>query len=382
MPGDAPALRQLVLKMHSRCDLACDYCYVYQHADQRWRTRPRVVDPEVGTQLARRLAAHTARHRQPSVRIVLHGGEPLLAGPAVMDEVLTMLRAAVPATTRLDYVVQTNGVLLDARFLDVFHRHGVRVGVSLDGDRAANDRHRLRPDGRSSHAAVQRALSLLNQPEHRGLYAGILCTIDVRNDPVGTYEALLRHRPPEIDLLLPHGNWTTPPPYRAADATSTPYADWLIAIFDRWYRAPRRETGVRLFESVLSLLLGGPSWTRALGAEPGGVLTVETDGSVEGSDTLRSASMSVVATGKTVFSHSLDELLSDPVVTGPPGVSSALCQRCELATVCGGGLPAHRYRAGSGLANPSVYCPDLYRMISHIAAALSADLTSAVAATR
>ena len=32
--------RQFLLKVHSRCNLACDYCYVYQHADQSWRTRP------------------------------------------------------------------------------------------------------------------------------------------------------------------------------------------------------------------------------------------------------------------------------------------------------------------------------------------------------
>ena len=35
-------LRQFVLKVHSRCDLACDHCYVYQSADQSWRGRGEV----------------------------------------------------------------------------------------------------------------------------------------------------------------------------------------------------------------------------------------------------------------------------------------------------------------------------------------------------
>ena len=30
-------LSQIVLKIHSRCDLACDHCYVYEAADQSWR---------------------------------------------------------------------------------------------------------------------------------------------------------------------------------------------------------------------------------------------------------------------------------------------------------------------------------------------------------
>ena len=36
-------LRQFLIKLHSRCNLACDYCYVYTLADQTWRTKPRVI---------------------------------------------------------------------------------------------------------------------------------------------------------------------------------------------------------------------------------------------------------------------------------------------------------------------------------------------------
>ena len=33
---------QVVLKIHGRCDLACDHCYVYEAAGQSWRGRPMV----------------------------------------------------------------------------------------------------------------------------------------------------------------------------------------------------------------------------------------------------------------------------------------------------------------------------------------------------
>ena len=32
--------REFVVKVHSRCDLACDYCYMYEIADETWRARP------------------------------------------------------------------------------------------------------------------------------------------------------------------------------------------------------------------------------------------------------------------------------------------------------------------------------------------------------
>jgi hypothetical protein len=37
------AFRQFVLKIHSRCDLARDYCYAYEAADRSWRGPPLVV---------------------------------------------------------------------------------------------------------------------------------------------------------------------------------------------------------------------------------------------------------------------------------------------------------------------------------------------------
>ena len=86
-------------------------------------------------------------------------------------------------------------------------------------------------------------------------YAGILTVVDPALDPLETYESLLALRPPALDLLLPHGNWSTPPPH--LDGSGAPYGDWLCTVFDRWWGAGRRETRVRLFEECLALLRWG-----------------------------------------------------------------------------------------------------------------------------
>jgi uncharacterized protein len=123
-------------------------------------------------------------------------------------------------------------VLLDDRFCQLFAAHRIKVGISLDGDRAANDRHRRYADGRSSYDKVIDAIGLLRDPRYRPLYAGLLCTIDIANDPVTTYESLLALGPPLMDFLLPHGTWDNPPARPAGKDTA--YAEWLIAVFDRW----------------------------------------------------------------------------------------------------------------------------------------------------
>lgn len=378
-PGAAPParVRQLVLKVHSRCNLACDHCYVYRSADQRWRERPRVIAPGTVAQVARRLGEHLARHGPDRVRVVLHGGEPLLAGPAALDRTVRTLRAALPPGAALDVGVQTNGVLLDEEFLALCHRHDIDVGVSLDGGRAANDRHRRYPDGRGSFADVAAALRLLGRPRHRSRWAGLLCTVDLANDPVGVYESLLAFDPPRLDLLLPHGNWSTPPPGRRPGGTDTPYGDWLVAVFDRWYATTPRRTGIRLFESLIALVLGGRSGTLAVGFAEPDVMTIETDGTIEGTDTLKTTDDASMRTGLDVFRHSFDEALRHPSLAGRPTGPVALaaaCRACPVLSACGGGLYAHRFRAGAGFAHPSVYCPDLYRLIDHVRRVVAADV--------
>lgn len=132
--------RQFLLKVHSRCNISCDYCYVYEMADQGWRRQPTVMSSDVVEQTAVRIAEHAATHDLDEVRVILHGGEPLLAGPDFYRELASVFDRIVGTRTRVEFGMQTNGVLLDERFLDLFLEHRIRLGVSLDGGRAANDR--------------------------------------------------------------------------------------------------------------------------------------------------------------------------------------------------------------------------------------------------
>ena len=367
--------RDVVLKVHQRCNLACDYCYVYTMADQTWRDRPRAMDRRTWRTTARRMAAHARRHDLPGMRLVLHGGEPLLLGTGRLDEVITGFRDTFPRDRRLDIQIQTNGTLLDEGVLAMFRRHGVRVGVSLDGAAAHNDSRRRHPDGRGSSATVDRGLRLLGSPEYAGGFAGLLCTIDPATDPVACFEALLAYRPPAIDLLLPHANWSHPP-----QRATMSYAEWLIAVFDRWYDAPRQETSVRLFEDVMALLLGGAGRSEQVGLSPVAVVVVETDGAIELTDSLKSSYPGACATGLTVFDNDFEAALNHPgVVARQIGAAalSATCRACDLHAVCGGGHYAHRYRRPDGYRNPSVYCDALAALIRHVHRRMAADLVRA-----
>ncbi|OAH13519.1 FxsB family cyclophane-forming radical SAM/SPASM peptide maturase [Streptomyces jeddahensis] len=361
--------RQFIVKVHGRCNLACSYCYVYAGPDHTWRDRPAATPPAVLARTVDRIAEHAAAHRLPRVSLVLHGGEPLLAGAERLADLTRGLRARLAPDCAVHAVVQTNGTLLTARRIDLLADAGIRVGVSLDGGLARHNAARVDHAGRPAWPAAVRGARLLaaHRPE---AYAGVLAVVNTRQDPVETYESLLSLDPPALDLLLPDGNWSAPPPgMRTGGEESTPYGDWLAAVFDRWWHAPRRETRIRLFEECVALLLGRPAATEALGLAPFDAVVVETDGAIEQADALKSAYHGAAATGLDVFRHSFEDALAHPPIADRQRGADTLaaeCRSCAVLAVCGGGQYAHRYRAGRGFLNPSVYCADLRRFIRHV----------------
>ncbi|SDY60468.1 uncharacterized protein SAMN05421684_0592 [Asanoa ishikariensis] len=356
---------EVILKVHQRCNLACDYCYVYEHADQSWRDRPPSMPDTVRDAAIERVLAHVRRHGLTRLRVVLHGGEPLLYGLDRLITLADLVRRSAPASCQVEIGMQSNGVRLDEPTVRTLVDHRIKVGVSVDGTPEDHDRHRRFKNGRGSFAAVARGIELLRRPEYHDSYSGLLSTVNVDIDPIGAYEQLLAFEPPMIDLLLPHATWGSPPERPAGSPT---YAQWLIAFFDRWF-TDSPPTRVRLFEAAINLVLGGRSTSEQLGLSPSGTVVIESDGAVEQVDALKVAYPGAGATGLNVLHDDLDEALADPGVVARQIGRRALadeCLSCPVVGLCGGGHYVHRYRPGAGFRSPSVYCADLNVFVRHV----------------
>ncbi|WP_255657563.1 FxsB family cyclophane-forming radical SAM/SPASM peptide maturase [Actinoplanes sp. L3-i22] len=361
-------IHEVIVKVHQRCNLACSYCYVYEHADQSWRGRPAVMPSEVFDATAERLGRHVRDHGLRQVRVVLHGGEPMLLGASRIGQLAERMRAAMPGDCEVRVGLQTNGVLLTEPALRELRRHDVTVAVSVDGAAADHDRFRVTRRGRGTFAAVSRALALLAKAEFRAGFGGLLCTVSPDTDPSACYRTLRDFEPPAIDFLLPHANWGVPP-------EQSGHGRWLTAAFDAWYDDPD-PVPVRLFESVVDLVLGGASRSEQVGLSPAALLVVESDGAIEQIDALKSAYPGACATGLDVSRDEFDAALAHPGVVARQIGAAALgaeCSTCPVRNICGGGHYAHRYRPGAGFRNPSVYCADLRMFIDHARDRVVAD---------
>ena len=187
---------------------------MYKHVDQTWRDRPQFMADETVGALARRLSDYVKEAGLTSVTVLLHGGEPLLAGAARLRRFLETIHGALAGSgCVVEFSMQTNGVLLTEELLELFDRWNVTFGISLDGDEDANDRWRKDHGGGSSHSRVIQAIKLVaDTTTGRRLFRGLLTVIDVRNDPLKTFNFLKDLAPPRLDFLFPDGTRDNPPP--------------------------------------------------------------------------------------------------------------------------------------------------------------------------
>ncbi|MFD9435988.1 FxsB family cyclophane-forming radical SAM/SPASM peptide maturase [Streptomyces sp. NPDC060002] len=362
---DIAPFRTFILKVANRCNIDCDYCFVFNSKDQAARRLPARMDLHVARAAARRIGEHVTAHGLPTVHVVLHGGEPLLAGARHTADLLDAVRGGIPDRTEVRFELQTNATLLSEAWLDLFEQYEVAVGVSLDGPPAANDLHRLTHAGRSSAAATARGIALLRSRPH--LFAGLLAVVDLANDPVEVHDYLASFEPPVIDFGLPHGTHDDPP--HRHDPSVPEYGLWMSRVYDAWLARPEYQHSVRMLEDIVALSSGVRGSVETLGLAPPTSVVIESDGTIEGVDTLRSVEEGASWLGLDVFSHSFDEALRHPKLMHRQHGKAALaeqCQSCPLADVCGGGYLPHRFSTGSGYRNPSVYCADLEHLIRHV----------------
>ena len=199
------------------------------------------------------------------------------------------------------------------------------------------------------------------------LFAGLLAVVDLANDPVEVHDYLASFEPPVIDFNLPHATHDAPPTRN--DPAVPEYGQWLAKVYDAWLAGADHRHTVRMLEDIVALSSGVRGSVETLGLAPPGIVVVESDGTIESVDTLRSAEEGGSWLGLDVFRHSFDDVLRHSKMRLRDGGKASLapiCQRCPLVEVCGGGYLPHRFSGANGYRNPSVFCGDLELLIRHV----------------
>ena len=359
-------ISQMLVKVAARCNIDCSYCYWFR--DKSVYDKPKLMSSEVLHQLLRRLEEHIVRNSLQEFVLMLHGGEPLLWGVDNFHRLGEACRSISARTgCGIALPLTTNGVLLNDTWLDCFEAHDISVTISLDGPAHIHDTHRRTFQGGGTHAAVMRAVRLL---QSRKIPVKVLAVCNPAHDPKEFFDFFADCEIGAYDILLP-------------DATlgdEAPRVDrFYIGLFDLWLQANRHEltVNIRTVVDIVFGLLGGDTMTEGFGYRPTELCTVMTDGSVEVHDVLRIAGDGSTLSTFNLFDNAIEDIRNERSWKAIREASLDLCEkcrRCKFVHVCGGGYLPHRYSEQNGYRNPSVYCDDLYAIYEYVSSVLAKQI--------
>lgn len=359
--------RTFIVKLTSGCNLACSYCYYLVPKQKLPHT---LVKSRMSPALLDRTISEICGLPWPRVHIVIHGGEPLLLGKPYLERAFASIRQRRGEEEVL-IQLQTNGVLIDKEWIQLFQEYKVGVGISLDGPKVIHDLHRRNLGQQGSFESVMRAAKLMHD---NGFKFGTLAVVTKEsvNHVVEIYRFFfhneLGHLFYEIDFL----------PCRLVDPVSRSYdqlhtlspEEWFTfmnAMFDLWIAEDRPEVKIRYFRNLIRCLVGGePAMCEFMGG-CGEFVTIEPEGDVFPCDNL-------LAFDELCFGNLAREPLSrilesdhfkyflETVTT-----SKLLCKSCAWFIICHGGCVQDKYVLTKELVKPGYHCEAKKRLFAHAA---------------
>ncbi len=269
----------LIKPSSSLCNLRCRYCFYADEAENRSIGSMGFMSRET----AERLIASAYAEAEPggTVSFAFQGGEPTLAGLEFFRYFTERANALKPDRIHVSFSIQTNGILLNEEWAELFRKEDFLVGISLDGFKECHDLYRVDPGEKGTWNRITRSLSILKKYQVK---VNALCVVTSRcaRSPEMAYNELKKLGFDFIQFIACKDPIGMERGGRSYSLTPEAYGKFLCRLFDLWYRD--WETGnyhsIRLFDDYIHILLGDGASICAACGRCGAYFVVEGDGSV------------------------------------------------------------------------------------------------------
>jgi uncharacterized protein len=372
------------------CNLDCTYCYYLSkqnllRSGDDWRVSDRVLEEFV--------KQYIQGHNCEEVIFSWQGGEPMLMGLGFFRRVLELERKYVPPDVRVENDLQTNGVLLDDEWCEFLRDTRFLVGLSIDGPKDLHDKYRVFRNGQPTFQRVFAASKLLRK---HGVRFNTLTAVNRANavEPLRVYRFLRDEVRSERMQFIPI---VEPKTFRAVapgywDPSSLPklgsprtrpaspdsvvtewsvdpidYGNFLIAVFDEWYKHDVGKHFVYLFEAAVAQWMGMEAPLCCLASTCGMALALEHDGDIFACDhyvypEYRRGNIMNQSLVTMVFSPEQARFGLAKARSLPP-----YCRSCAYLFACNGECPKNRLlRTPQGEPGLNYLCSGLKMYFRHI----------------
>lgn len=354
---------EVILKIASRCNINCSYCYYFNGAETGWMAQSKRMNYEVISNLYDFLDDAILTSNIQSLQIDFHGGEPLLYGKDNFDKLCQSFKRRFAHKVKLSLAIQTNALLVDQQWIEIFNKHNVHVSVSLDGPKHVNDSKRIDHKGEGTFDRALKGIELLQA--HYRQPISLLAVINPNVSGGKVYRYLVgKLKIKNMDFLLP-STFNEEISRNELEGVT----QYMMSVWEEWVKDHDTNIHIRFFDALFSSLGGKQGYLfPSNGFNPKTMaVTVDTDGKLYGDDSLRANMGWKTFEPLNVYSHTFEQFVTSIKAWYQQNIRLPDdCKGCTWANVCKGGQLEHRYRERNGFNNASVYCQTLMQMYNAI----------------
>jgi uncharacterized protein len=243
--------------------------------------------------------------------------------------------------------LQTNGILLDEKWVEFLKEYSFLVGLSIDGPAEIHDSYRVDQGGKPTHQKVEEVAKML-------LKSGVeVNALSVVTEKSSKDAKLLYNYLKDLGFkfmqFIPIMEMDPNNPKEVADfsVTAHSYGKFLCDLFDVWvndFVNGKPEISIRLFETFAAIYLGHEALECTFQKECGKYITVEHNGTIYSCDFFVEDTWLL---GSLDNEKSLEEILNSRKQTLFGEVKRKLdkrCLKCKWLKFCYGGCPKDRLR--------------------------------------
>ena len=321
-----PGIAKLELFLTENCTLRCDYCFVSSKNPERrmpWETASKAVDF---------LVSNSRDFNDLS--ITLFGGEPLLEFPLLKRTVEYAEEQARSAGKQIRFAVTINGTIMSEEIALFGRDHRFNYLLSMDGNRAAHDRHRKRPNGKGSWDLVTGENFRLLKSIQKWLGARVTISPDTVQRLSASVEDLFEKG---INQFLLAPNMDIPWSRRCLNL----YAAEMSSVADFYMRRKAEGAPIRIVDFEETLGKRREKYRSLWGCDAGKTrVAVSTNGEIYPCARFVSSWPGMERYKLGTLHTGLSEIAPRMELLDCGGQKRPKCASCDVGDLCPGGCPA------------------------------------------
>lgn len=265
----------LIKPASSFCNMRCKYCFYHDVAENREIESYGIMSEQTAKTLIDRAFEYA-----DNIAFAFQGGEPTLCGHEFFEKFTEYVKEKQKEKKAIvRYILQTNGLLIDERFADIFKENGFLIGLSLDGTKDCHDINRVDAKRTGTFSKVKKAADLLTKKDVDFNILSVITEANAKRAEAN-YNFYKKNGLKFIQYIPQIAPFNEKPEYSTLSAES--YGKFLCTVFDLWYRdfAAGEYISIRDIDNYCGILMGRRPESCALQGHCSCNFTVEANGNV------------------------------------------------------------------------------------------------------